>query len=261
MQIALGPIATSAPGWHTHLVRDHCNTQGITLLSGMFAPLGEDYSTLNSIRETGGVRSDALWPQNLVLARNCAKVAEHLQLTLVTFHAGFLPESDAPHADRALRAIMLDRLRQLLHIFADHGVDLALETGQETPENLLEALQEVHASQPPGQTPLGINFDPANIILYGTGDPVAALTRLAPHVRQVHIKDAVPTNKPGTWGTEVVVGEGGEGAVDWPNFFRIVRSIPRPIDHRPLALVIEREAGETRVADIERAANLVSRML
>jgi hypothetical protein len=70
------------------------------------------------------------------------------------------------------------------------------------------------------------------------GDPVAAIGKLAAHVWQVHVKDAVPTDVPGTWGREVVAGT---GAVDWVAFFAAVRALPRHVD-----LVIEREAGPTR---------------
>ena len=96
---------------------------------------------------------------------------------------------------------------------------------------------------------VGVNFDPANMILYGMGDPVAALRRLAKHVVQIHIKDALPTKTPGTWGSEVTAGT---GAVDWPAFFSAVRALPKTVD-----LVVEREAGAAREGDAAVAAQLV----
>jgi sugar phosphate isomerase/epimerase len=90
------------------------------------------------------------------------------------------------------------------------------------------------------------------MILYGMGDPVASLRALSAHVVQVHVKDAVPTAVPGTWGREVVAGA---GAVDWPAFLAEVARLPRAVD-----LVIEREAGPTREADIAAAAALVRRL-
>jgi sugar phosphate isomerase/epimerase len=87
------------------------------------------------------------------------------------------------------------------------------------------------------------------MILYGMGDPVAAITTLAPHVRQLHIKDALPSPIPGHWGQEVVVGT---GSVPWGDFLSLAR-------HRcPGArLVIEREAGNARVADVIAARSLL----
>jgi sugar phosphate isomerase/epimerase len=95
-----------------------------------------------------------------------------------------------------------------------------------------------------------VNFDPANMILYGMGDPVEAIRLLARHVRQVHVKDALPAPRPGVWGCEMPVGR---GAVDWEAFLAAALGISPPI-----ALVIEREAGEDRLRDIGSARDLVS---
>ncbi|XOV74116.1 MAG: sugar phosphate isomerase/epimerase family protein [Phycisphaerales bacterium] len=124
-----------------------------------------------------------------------------------------------------------------------HGIRLGLETGQETAASLLDALAAIDRDS------VGVNFDPANMILYAMGDPVEALDRLAPHVVQIHVKDAIATDTPGRWGTEVPAGT---GQVDWPAFFAVVR------DHLPgIPLVIEREAGDRRIEDIRSAASLV----
>ena len=74
------------------------------------------------------------------------------------------------------------------------------------------------------------------------------MRELGEHIVQVHMKDAIATDIPGTWGTEVPVGE---GQVDWDAFFEIVHALPEQID-----VVIEREAGEQRVEDIRQAALL-----
>ena len=44
-----------------------------------------------------------------------------------------------------------------------------LETGQETADGLLQFIADV------GRDNLFVNFDPANMILYGTGEPIEAL--------------------------------------------------------------------------------------
>jgi sugar phosphate isomerase/epimerase len=98
---------------------------------------------------------------------------------------------------------------------------------------------------------VGVNFDPANMILYGMGDPVAALRDLAPCIVQIHIKDALPTSVPGTWGREVTAGT---GAVAWDAFFAQVGKLPSPVD-----MVVEREAGAAREGDAAVAAALVQR--
>jgi len=118
-----------------------------------------------------------------------------------------------------------------------------LETGQESAAALAALLAALDCPN------VGVNFDPANLILYGQGDPVAAVLRLGSSLKQVHIKDARHTQVPGTWGEEVVAGTGD---VDWPEFFRALHSVNFTGD-----LVIEREAGGQRVADVCAAREII----
>jgi sugar phosphate isomerase/epimerase len=241
VQIALSPRV--GPGGDGRAGLDRIRAAGVRIVSGMMALDGEDYSTLETIARTGGVRPDAAWPANRAHADAVAALAADAGIGLVTFHAGFIPEEhDDPERDR-----LLERLRTIAGLFAGRGVDLAFETGQETAETLADALDDLACPT------VGVNFDPANMILYGKGDPVAALRRLAPRVRQIHIKDATPTAEPGTWGTEVPAGT---GAVDWDAFFATATSIEPPVD-----FVIEREAGDDRADDVIAARDLVRRHL
>lgn len=237
VQLALDPIREGR--WNLDATRTALDRAGIAVLSGMMATRGEDYSSLDSIRRTGGLGPDSTWPDNLAAAHANARIARVLGLSLVTFHAGFIPH-DAASTERAA---LLGRLRDVADAFAEQGVGIGLETGQESADTLLAALRDLKHPQ------VGVNFDPANMILYAMGDPIDALRRLAPHIVQVHIKDARPTEKPGTWGREVVAGT---GAVDWPAFFAALRAASLSCD-----LVIEREAGPNRIADIVAARRLV----
>ncbi len=240
-QLALDPLLSGQHG--VGETRRALEAAGITVLSGMMGTLGEDYSTLESIARTGGLRPDEHWSANLAAAGEIASLSAELGLSLVTMHAGFLPHERGD----AERGVLLERLRQVARLFAQRGVRLGLETGQESAETLSGVLEEL------GEDNVGVNFDPANMLLYGMGDPVAALEALAPHVLQIHVKDATPAERPGQWGLEVPAGE---GAVDWTAFFDALRDRSLDVD-----LVIEREAGEQRVADIATAAQLVEREL
>lgn len=237
VQLALTPVVRDPDRWGT--VFDRLADAGIGIVSGMMEPLDEDYSSLEAIARTGGIRPDATWAGNLAMANAIADCAAGAGIDLVTLHAGFIPKEPSDPE----RGVMLDRLRQVVDAYAARGVRVAFETGQETSATLLEVLDALsHPS-------LGVNFDPANMILYGKGDPIEALQALEPHVMQVHIKDAVPTEEPGTWGAEMPAGT---GAVDWSTFLTIVGSMDRPID-----LVIEREGGDRRVEDIRTAIDLL----
>ncbi|HOW66240.1 MAG TPA: sugar phosphate isomerase/epimerase family protein [Candidatus Paceibacterota bacterium] len=233
MQCALDPLRDDPKVWGA--MPSMCADRGIQIVSGMFGTKGEDYSTLESIRLTGGLVPDATWDENWRNIQATAVLARQMGVQLVTFHAGFLPHEPAhPDFDKLLK-----RARQVADVFADNDLQLAMETGQETAETLSAFLQHLDRRN------VGVNFDPANMILYNQGQPIDALRILSPWIRQCHIKDAVRTRTPGTWGEEVPVGT---GQVDWLAFMRTL-SKQSFTGH----LVIEREAGTQRVQDIRTA--------
>jgi L-ribulose-5-phosphate 3-epimerase len=234
LQIALDPIRANRGGGWTDVGR-RCADKGVGLVSGMFETVGEDYTTLETIRRTGGVVPDATWGDNWKNIQANAQLARTLGLKLVTFHAGFLPHEPQDPAFAQLQS----RLRQIAELFAAHGIALGMETGQETADTLATFLKQL------GRKNVGVNFDPANMILYGKGEPAEALKTLAPWVRQCHVKDALRTKTPGTWGEEVPVGT---GEVGWQ---RLLPALTMAGFRG--ALCIEREAGSARVADIRTA--------
>jgi len=241
VQIALNPIAAAPGKWQN--VEAKLSAVGCTLVSGMFTTTGEDYSTLQSIRRTGGVVPDEHWDANWAIVKQAARTASELGLKLVSSHAGFMPEQH----DDPRRAVLVERITRIANHFADVGVTFLFETGQETAATLLQFIAALDAN---GSAPVGVNFDPANMILYGRGEPVAALREILPRVQQVHIKDARHTRTPGTWGTETPIGEGD---VDWPAFVGALREA-----EFAGPLVIEREAGAQRIADITRGAQFIA---
>jgi L-ribulose-5-phosphate 3-epimerase len=237
VQLALDPVRESPALWGG--IGELCRQRGITIVSGMFGTLGEDYTTLETIRLTGGVVPDATWETNLTNITAAAGIARSLGLRLVSFHAGFLPHEESDPDYHKLR----DRMVKLAGIFDRLGIHLVLETGQETAATLREFLDGL------GCANVGVNFDPANMILYGKGDPINAMRTLGPWIRQVHLKDAKAATVPGNWGEEVPAGT---GEVDWPAFFATLDELGFAGD-----ICIEREAGTQRVADILVAKRMV----
>jgi sugar phosphate isomerase/epimerase len=195
----------------------------------------EDYTSLESIRATGGILPDECWPENRRIVIRAAEITAQLGVRYLTMHAGFL-ESDASDQARRLR----ERLVCLADEAGQRGLHLLLETGQETAECLLGLLEELN------HPALGVNFDPANMILYDKGDPVGALRRLGPWIKHVHVKDALRTRQPGLWGSEVPWGEGEVGS---DAFLRTLQEVGFVG-----VLAIEREAGDNRLGDIQLAA-------
>ena len=219
---------------------------GARVVSGMFGTVGEDYTTMETIRRTGGIVPDRHWEANQQVARRAAARARQLGLPMVMFHAGFLPHDVGSAEFRKLA----DRIEVVAGIFGDQGIDLIFETGQEKAGDLWAFFDHLEDR---GVTNVGVNFDPANMILYDKGDPIEALRRLLPRVRSIHIKDAVRTATPGEWGAEAVVGE---GQVDWPAFVRILAEGGYTGD-----LHVEREWGDDRVGDARTAIEVITRVM
>lgn len=240
VQIALDPIREHPEVWGK--TKELCAEKGIILVSGMFGTVGEDYTTMESIKRTGGVVPDATWAENWKNIQASADIAKSLGIRLITFHAGFLPHE---HASPEFKKLV-SRIGQIADHFKRKGLDLAFETGQEDADDL--ELFLILLNRPN----VGVNFDPANMILYDRGNPIDALQTLGKRLKQVHIKDAKRTTKPGEWGEEVVTGT---GEVDWKEFFDT-------LDELRFAgfCCIEREAGTQRVADIKAAREFISNM-
>ena len=203
------------------------------VMATMVGMVGEDYSTLDTIRATGGIVPDATWEANKRIVSRGAAMTKELGCRYMSTHAGFLDESD-PKAF----AKFVERVKWMRDECAKNDVVLILESGQETAADLAKFMAAV-----PGA---GINFDPANMILYAKGNPVEAVRTLAPWIRHVHLKDAVLTKKPGTWGTEV---PWGDGEVDAPRFLAELKAAGYKGN-----FAIEREGGNDRTGDIALAA-------
>ncbi len=194
----------------------------------------EDYSTLDTIKITGGVVPDDCWEKNKKIFAAAAKVTSELSVKYLSMHAGFID-----HNKNEKYLSMCQRMKYLADIAADNGIMLLMETGQETANDLAGFMSEI------AHPAAGINFDPANMILYDKGDPIDAMKVLSPWIKHVHIKDAIKSETPGQWGREVPFGD---GQVDSVKFLAVLNEIGYKG-----TLAIEREAGDSRLEDITLA--------
>ncbi|MCQ2396189.1 MAG: sugar phosphate isomerase/epimerase [Lentisphaeria bacterium] len=158
-----------------------------------------------------------------------ADMAKELGLPAIITHCGFIPENmtDAEFLPTVLA------IAEVAQYCKDLGIQFWFETGQETPVTLLRAIQRLESL---GLDNLGINLDPANLLLYGKGNPIDALDVFGKYVRNIHVKDgAVPTNGQ-SLGPEKQVGQ---GLVNYPVFVKKLLSIGFDGE-----FIIEREIGE-----------------
>ncbi|MDA7949912.1 MAG: sugar phosphate isomerase/epimerase [Pirellulaceae bacterium] len=186
---------------------------GITISCVFGGFEGESYADIPTVAETVGLVPETTREKRSQEMKEIADFAKLLGCSVVGLHVGFVPH-DTTSDDYA------DVLRVTQEI-CDHchanGQSLHLETGQETVEALIEFLQKVDRKN------LHVNFDPANMILYGTGEPLEALEKLGTHVRSIHCKDATWSKNPGVdWGAEVPLGAGD---VNIEAYLRLLKKI------------------------------------
>ena len=234
VQLGLAGLSTLNDKTKLHEL-DHLKSSGISITGGMVGFQGEDYSTIANIRRTGGFVPDADWPSRKSITQQAAALARDLGLPHISAHVGFVP----PRGEGNYNTVR-DRIREIADLFARHNLSLLMETGQEKAEELLEFLHDLQRDN------VFINFDPANMILYGAGEPISAIKTLGKFIRHVHVKDATPSSRPGEeWGAEVPFGTGQVGVA---RFLQALKGVGYT---GPLC--IEREAGTQRLIDVQAA--------
>ncbi len=170
-----------------------------TLAGAFVAFEGEDYSSITRIAETGGFTPDEAYAPRLAVTRSVADLAAAAGCPSLSVHAGTVPTDFSSPAYRSLVA----RVREVADAVAARGLRLLLETGRESADALLRFIDTADRSN------VGVSFDPANFIIYGTDDPVTAVTKLRDRIELVHVKDAVRSSQPGVdYGRPAPLGAG-----------------------------------------------------
>jgi sugar phosphate isomerase/epimerase len=207
---------------------------------------GESYTDIPTVQRTVGFIPAATRQDRERRTLEVSDFARALGVGGIACHIGFVPE-DAQDPDYI-------HVRDLVRRIADHaagnGQTFALETGQEPAAVLLQFLKDVDRPN------VGINFDPANMILYGTGDPIEALGILGPRVLSVHAKDGnwPPEGKPGALGMEWPLGEGSVGIE------RFLDKLKEVGFRGPLNIEREAENQQERMIDIAMAIQLLKQL-
>lgn len=165
-----------------------------------------------------------------------ADFAAKTKIPAIITHAGFLPENmtDTEYLP------VLDAIKDIGAHCKKLGVAFWFETGQETPVTLLRFIEES------GLDNLGINLDPANLILYGKGNPIDSLDVFGKYVKNVHAKDGVYPTDGRNLGKETPIGA---GKVRFPEFIKRLKEIGYTGE-----LIIEREiSGSQKDDDIKKS--------
>jgi len=216
----------------------------VTVVFGGFE--GESYADIPTTACTVGLVPADTRLERVAEMKEISDFSKWLGCKTVALHIGFVPEDRNGDDYKQL----IEITQGLLDYVKANGQTLNLETGQESTENLLKFIEDI------GRDNLFINFDPANMILYGTGDPIEALKKVGHLVKSVHCKDAkwaAPEERGVSWGQEVALGDGD---VDMETFLRTLNELGYTGP-----LTIEREIAHDRdqqKEDIGQAVELLS---
>jgi sugar phosphate isomerase/epimerase len=193
---------------------------------------------------TIGLVPEAYRAERVAALKAGADFAQQVGVPSITTHVGFIPETPS----NPLYAGLLDALRDVVEYCGERDLAFWFETGQETPVTLLRVIEDL------GYDNLGINLDPANLLMYGKANPVDALDVFGAYIAGVHAKDGeYPTN-----GRELGMEKPlGEGRVNFPVLVPKLKALGYTG-----ALTIEREiSGPQQVKDIRRAIEVLSELL
>ena len=174
---------------------------------------GESYADIPTCQQTVGLVPSETRAERIREMTEIADFAKLLGVDAIGLHLGFIPHD----SDNSLYRDILSVTRDICDHCRGNDQRFHLETGQESADGLLQFLTDVDRDN------LFVNFDPANMILYGSGDPIEALRKVGSYVRSVHCKDGRWASRPGEeWGAEVPLGEGDVGM---ETFIRTLKQI------------------------------------
>jgi sugar phosphate isomerase/epimerase len=235
------PLAGAAAQWKAAL-----QAEDFPVVTAFCAYTGESYADIPTVQRTVGFIPRQTRAEREQRTYAVSDFARDVGIPSIATHIGFVPE-DSSDADYLV-------VREMVRHVCDHAAKnkqtFALETGQEPAETLRQFFIDVNREN------LGINFDPANMILYGTGDPIDALGVLAQHVISVHCKDGdwPPKGVAGALGEEKPLGQ---GAVGMDRFIQKLKAI-----NFKGPLNIEREVPDQaqRLRDIAMGVKLLEKL-
>jgi sugar phosphate isomerase/epimerase len=176
--------------------------------------------------------------------KTASDFAKAIGVSSITTHVGFIP--DNPYDP--LYANLLIALKTIVRYCKSNNQTFRFETGQETPVTLMRTIEDL------GMDNVGINLDPANLLMYGKANPIDALDIFGRYVQGVHAKDGEYPVDGRRLGVEKPLGQ---GRVNYPVFIKKLKETGYTG-----ALTIEREiAGEQQIIDIRNAREYLLTLL
>ena len=199
---------------------------------------GQDW---NNPREGVGLVPAATRSERMVTSCRLMEWAARYGIKLITCHAGFVPEEKGEFYTR-----FVADMKQLLRFAAAYGQEFLFETGTETAEGLKQLLEDL------GEPNVGINFDPANMLIYDNGDPAELVEKAGDRIRVVHCKDANPPAAGDAMGRETPLGKGST------NFAALLKRLVDSGFRGPLIIERELPPGPEQEKDVAEAVQFLN---
>ncbi|HOC01943.1 MAG TPA: sugar phosphate isomerase/epimerase family protein [bacterium] len=193
---------------------------------------------------TMGFVAPAFRKERLKLALEFSDFVKEMQTEFIVSHVGFIPDDEQDPVYQSFIPV----IKEFIEKCRKNGQFFCFETGQELPSTLKRTIIDI------GLDNVGINLDPANLILYGKANPIDAVEIFGKYIRSIHGKDALWPNRDEYLGKEVPVGD---GIVNFPLLLRRLKNLGF---NGPI--IIEREiSGEKQIQDIKRAIEFFSKII
>ena len=191
-------------------------------------------------REGIGLVPEKTRAERMILSCRQMNWAKRYGIRYITCHAGFVPEERNEFYEHFIADLKL-----LVRFAASNGQEFLFETGTENVAGLKQTIEDI------GEPNVGINFDPANLLIYGTDDPAVLADQLADRIRVVHCKDADPAEAGAPRGKETVLGKGST------RFAELLKKLLSDGFRGPLIIERELPLGPEQEKDIAEAVGLI----
>ena len=186
-------------------IRDAVRQTGVAITTVFCGFEGESYADIPTVINTVGLVPEEPRAARVEKIEQISRFARELSVNRVGAHIGFIPHDTADPRFDAL----VETVRGICDSLSKREQNFALETGQESAQSLKIFIQEV------ARPNLKVNFDPANMILYGTEAPIPATKLLMPWIDGVHCKDGSWPTEKDQLGGETPFGQGDVAATAW----------------------------------------------
>lgn len=211
----------------------------------------------------GGVQVQAENPQKIREFCKVIDIARRLETPVVSAHIGVIPADE----HNPVYPVMLEAVTAIGRYAAARNITIAIETGPEPPAVLRKFIEQTDGG-------VGVNLDPANLVMVQNIDAVSAVKELKDHIVHTHAKDGIHLQSCdpervyrafAEGGFARLVAETGElfrevplgaGSVNFPAYLNALHEIGYTG-----FLTIEREAGNDISGNIRTAIEFLRQQL